>query len=91
MSVYTDTDSHWVRISALLLERFATIVLAILLYRLHIRMTKFRVSDFQAEWVSLEKWLLEQKVWILFNIFLLFVAFILSLVDEILRLSQPED
>ena len=73
-----------VRIFSLILERAATVFLAILMLRLHCKMASFRHTTFESEIMFLRHWVLKERTFTLVTILALLVAFILSVIDEII-------
>jgi len=77
--------AHVLAMISVAIERIATVSLAVLLYRLHNRMSQTQSLGFMNEWVH------KEKKWTFAAIVLLVLAFIGTLVSEILLWIQEDD
>jgi len=84
-SVYRRNFSHLVQILTLILERGATVALATLLLRIHLKMARMKNIG------GLRKWVKQDTEYTIITLIALVLAFILSLVDEIILWIEDND
>jgi hypothetical protein len=78
LSTYRRHYSHIIQITALLLERGATLALAVLLLRIHLKMAQTQSLAFMHSWVKSDKY------YTMVTLAALVLAFVLSLTDELI-------
>jgi len=80
--------NHGLRIAAILLERTATVFLAILLLRLHSQMANIHRNTFHKQSEFLQKWVVKEKYYTIITVSMLVIALVLSLLAEILDINN---